>query len=94
MFPFLRATRFWAMTIAALSIYAQSKGWIGEPEMLLIATITAGFVTVRTIDRATERKILAEAVGTGQIAASDVLEVPPPKADALGGGPVAPAKDA
>ena len=53
-FEFLKSNRFWAMVIGAVSIYLKSKGWIGEPEMLLIATITSGFVAVRTIDRATE----------------------------------------
>ena len=73
---FLYATRFWAMIIGALSVYAKLKGWLGEPEMMLIATITAGFTIVRTIDRATEQKILAEAVSSGQVEASTVLEIP------------------
>jgi len=34
-----------------VSVYLESKGYIGEPERNLIATIVAGFVTVRTIDR-------------------------------------------
>lgn len=59
---FLKATRFWAMVIAAVSVYAQAKGYIGQPEMLLIATITAGFTVVRTVDRATE---VIAAVSTG-----------------------------
>ena len=50
-FAFLSSTRFWAIIIAAVSMYAQTKGWIGEPEMVLIATITASFTAVRTIDR-------------------------------------------
>ena len=52
---FLQSTRFWALVIGAISIYAQTKGWIGEPEMLLIATITAGFTAIRTLDRAGEK---------------------------------------
>lgn len=39
------------MIIGALSIYLQSKGYIGEPEMKLIATISTVFITVRTVDR-------------------------------------------
>ena len=52
-FAFLLSSRFWALIIGALSIYLQQKGFIGEPEMLLIATITAGFATIRTVDRNT-----------------------------------------
>ena len=71
------------MIIGALSIYLKSKGWIGEAEMLLIATITAGFTLVRTVDRATEQKIIASAVSSGQITASEVIEIPPSKTDTL-----------
>lgn len=53
-FSFLKAPRFWALVIGAFSIYLQSKGLIGDAEMTLIATISAGFITVRTVDRATE----------------------------------------
>ncbi len=51
---FLTSSRFWAIVIGALSIYAQSKGWIGEPEMILIATIMGGFTAIRTVDRFAE----------------------------------------
>ncbi len=50
-FDFLTSSRFIALVIGALSIYLKAKGIIGEPEMVLIATITAGFTTIRTIDR-------------------------------------------
>lgn len=50
-FAFLYSSRFWALFIGAASIYAQSKGWIGEPEMMFIATMTAGFAAIRTVDR-------------------------------------------
>ena len=82
-FPFLYATRFWAMVIAALAIYAKAKGWFGPDEMNLIASITALFVAVRTIDRATERPIYAAAVVAGQVQAADVIYIPPPKSDTL-----------
>ena len=52
---FLKAPRFWVMLIGALSIYAQAKGWIGEPEMQLIATVSGLFIAVRTIDRISEK---------------------------------------
>lgn len=54
-FAFLQSTRFWVMCIGALSVYGQSKGWIGEPERNLIATLSATFVTVRTLDRGAEK---------------------------------------
>jgi hypothetical protein len=96
-FPFLYATRFWAMVIAAASVYAQAKGWIAQPEMLLIATITAGFTVVRTIDRATEQPILAAAVATGQVKAATVLDIPPLPSDSLtappGAGGAGPARE-
>jgi hypothetical protein len=52
-FEFLKASRFWAMVIGAVSIYLRAKGFIGEAEMQLIATLTAGFVVVRTVDKNT-----------------------------------------
>lgn len=77
-FSFLYATRFWAMVIAAASIYAQQKGWIGDAEMMLIATITAGFTIVRTADRASEQKVIAAGITTGEMKVQAVLpDVPP-----------------
>jgi hypothetical protein len=65
---FLKSTRFWAIVIGAVSIYLQTKGFIGQPEMLLIATITAGFTTVRTIDRISDKTV--EAAEVAEVAAS------------------------
>lgn len=48
---FIKSNRFWVMVIGALSIYLKARGIIGEPEMALIATISAGFIVVRTVDR-------------------------------------------
>ncbi len=53
-FLFLTSSRFWAIVIGAVSLYLRSKGIFGEAEMVLIATITAGFTVVRTVDRAAE----------------------------------------
>ncbi len=53
-FQFLTSPRFWAIVLGAVSVYLKSKGIIGEPEMMLIATITAGFTIVRTTDRFSE----------------------------------------
>lgn len=76
-FDFLTSSRFWAMVIGAVSIYLQSKGVLGEPEMLLIATITGGFTLVRTFDRASEQKVLAAGVSSGQVSAEDATGIPP-----------------
>lgn len=54
-FKFIYAPRFWALVIGAVSIYAQTKGWIGEAEMTLIATLTGGFITVGTVDRISDK---------------------------------------
>jgi hypothetical protein len=52
---FVKAPRFWVMIGGALSIYFETKGWIGEPERNLIATVSAIFVTVATLDRGAEK---------------------------------------
>ena len=52
---FLKSTRFWALVIGAVTLYLQSKGFIGESELTLIGTIVAGFIGVRTVDRFGEK---------------------------------------
>lgn len=52
---FLKAPRFYAMLLGALSIYGKQKGWLGEPEMQFIATVATLFVGIRTIDRTVEK---------------------------------------
>jgi len=86
-FSFLYATRFWAIVLAALSIYLQKKGWIGKDEMVALVTIAGGFVGVRTVDRFGEQKVVAEAVATGEVKAATVIKIPPSQADAMGGTP-------
>lgn len=49
-FTFLKSVRFWAIVIGSLSIYLETKGFIGEAETLLIATITGLFTAVGTAD--------------------------------------------
>jgi hypothetical protein len=82
-FAFLYATRFWVMFIGALAYYLQTKGWIGQPEMLFIVTISGGFTIVRTIDRATEQPILAAAVTAGQVDAKTLIKIPPTASDTM-----------
>lgn len=50
-FAFLKSTRFWAIVIIAVVGYAESRGWIGEAEKIVIWTIAGGFGIVRTVDR-------------------------------------------
>ena len=54
-FEFLTSTRFWALVVAALVLYARTKGVIADAEVILIETILGGFIGVRTIDRASEK---------------------------------------
>jgi len=54
-FAFLGSTRFWAMVIGLVMVYLEAKGWIGELEAKLIEGLMAGFITVRTVDRAFEK---------------------------------------
>ncbi len=58
-FDFLTSNRFWALVIGAVSMYLQAKGIIGQPEMVLIATITSGFIVVKTVDRNTGDAVIA-----------------------------------
>jgi len=55
-FAFLKATRFWVMLVGTVSVYLYTKGFIGKEEMQLIASVSALFVTVRTVDRLGETK--------------------------------------
>lgn len=50
------------MIIGAVALYAQTKGWIGEAEMLLVGTISAGFIGIKTIDRISDKKVEAAAL--------------------------------
>lgn len=53
-FEFLKATRFWAMIITAIAVYLSQTGVIDESLAQLIATISGGFLAVKTLDRASE----------------------------------------
>jgi hypothetical protein len=52
---FLTSNRFWALVIGAVAFYLEQKGIFGSDEMILIATITGGFIGIRTFDRASEK---------------------------------------
>ncbi len=77
-FSFLLAPRFIALVIGAIMFYLQTKGVVGEPEMILVNTILAGYITVRTIDRVSDKKVEAAEI-TGKVTTvsmpSDVSKV-------------------
>lgn len=52
---FVQSTRFWVMILGSIAVYGETKGWIGEPERNLIATISTVFITVKTLDRGAEK---------------------------------------
>jgi len=54
-FAFLTSTRFWSLVIGSVSIYLKTKGFLGEAEMVLIASIMGGFITIRTVDRTVDQ---------------------------------------
>jgi len=62
---FTRAPRFWVMLAGTISVYLQMKGWIGEPETILIASISAIFIAVKTIDRAVDHTAEAKIISSG-----------------------------
>lgn len=48
---FLKAPRFWALVIGAISVALFTDGFISQAWVTAIGIITGGFVTVRTVDR-------------------------------------------
>lgn len=70
-FEFLGKMRFWTMVLAALMLYLEQKGLIGEEEALFIGGLSAAFWATQTVDRATER------LGQKQVEATvDVVDTP------------------
>ncbi len=63
---FLTKLRFWSMVIASLSLYAKTKGWIGDAETVLIASISGGFWITSTVDRNIgDKKVEASKIEAG-----------------------------
>lgn len=52
---FLTSNRFIALVVGAIVIYLKTKGFVGESEMMLIETILAGFIGIKTVDRFSEQ---------------------------------------
>ena len=52
-FTFLKSNRFWVMVVGCLAIAANGNFTV-EACLKALVALSAGFVTVRTLDRATE----------------------------------------
>lgn len=48
---FLKSERFWAVVVNAVVLYLQQKGFIGQPELILVTAIVGPFITIGTLDR-------------------------------------------
>jgi hypothetical protein len=66
-FDFIFSTRFWALVIGAVMFYLKAKGWVGESEMILVNTILAGFITIKTIDKNTGEASIKSAELAGSV---------------------------
>ncbi len=64
-FAFLKSVRFWVMVGGIASLYLQAKGWIGTAERDAIASFSALFLTVGTVDRYADKKVEAAEVAGG-----------------------------
>jgi hypothetical protein len=67
---FLYSTRFWALVVGAVMFYLQTKGIVGEPEMILVNTVLGGFIGLRTVDRIADKQVEAANVGGGMTTVS------------------------
>lgn len=52
---FLKSPAFWALTIGAVALWLFQDGIISEGLRNCIVTISGGFVTIRTVDRITDK---------------------------------------
>ena len=53
-FDFIYSNRFWSVVIGAIVMFLDQEGYISHNLMLLIDTILAGHVAIRTVDRFAE----------------------------------------
>lgn len=74
---FLKSNRFWALVIGAIVFYLKTKGLIGEAEMVLVETILAGHITLKTVDRASEQKVVAAGLASGKVDVETINSIPP-----------------
>lgn len=47
----LNSTRFWSLLLGASVVYLQTKGFLGEAEMMLIGTVLGGYITLNTVSK-------------------------------------------
>lgn len=52
----LNSTRFWSLFAGALVIYLQTKGFVGQAEMLFIETVLGGYITINTVSKFQPKK--------------------------------------
>jgi len=52
---FLKAPRFWALVLGSISLALYQDHIISQSIMVAITSITGGFVSIRTIDRFSEK---------------------------------------
>ena len=62
---FLKSSRFWCLVVGALTIYLKTKGYVGEPEMLLVNTILGGFIAIRSLDRVGDKSVESAQITAG-----------------------------
>lgn len=63
---FLASTRFWALVIGSLAVVANG-GFTIQSWTEGIITLVAGFATIRTIDRVSDKKVEAAEASAGTI---------------------------
>lgn len=80
-FDFLTSVRFWAMVITSGSVVLIDPAFPTQPWYISIGKflglVGAGFVTVGTVDRASEQKVVAAGVASGQVSTDDLKNIPP-----------------
>jgi membrane associated rhomboid family serine protease len=59
---FLGSPRFWALVIGAIGLALYQDGIISLAWATAIGTITGGFIGIRTLDRAQDKKVEAAAI--------------------------------
>ena len=65
--------------LQALVLFNVINGVQGDGLVVIIQSVIAGAVVVRTIDRTGDKAVLAAGVASEQLSVRNVTEVPPPK---------------
>jgi hypothetical protein len=52
----LNSTRFWSLVLGSAIFYLKTKGFVGEPEMIMIETILGGFIAINTSSKYESKK--------------------------------------